>query len=358
MPDVHSFGIDPITCHAWNHDHTQIALSPNNNEVHIYKFSGGRWSQQPEILSEHVQTVTSIDWAPQSNRIVSCGADRNAYVWTQQSNGKWTPALVILRINRAATCVKWSPNETKFAVGSGARIISVCYFAKENDWWVSQHIKKPIRSTVTCLDWHPNNVLLGCGSTDFKARVFSAYIKEIDQKPSATPWGSNMKFGQLMNETSNGAGGWVHGVSFSESGDKLAFVGHDSTVSVIDSSQGCQLFTLRTNCLPFSGVTWIAAKSLIAVGYDCQPILFSFDGQNISLVAKLDETETKQQSGPKFSAMNHFRSLDSKAASCESSDTSKGTIHQNAITQVTIYAGNKSSCSKFSTSATDGQLVI
>ena len=48
--------------------------------------------------------------------------------------GAWKPVLVILRINRAATIVKWSPLENKFAVGSGARIISVCYFDKDNDW--------------------------------------------------------------------------------------------------------------------------------------------------------------------------------------------------------------------------------
>ena len=39
--------------------------------------------------------------------------------------------------------------ENKFAVGSGARLISVCYFDPDNDWWVSKHIKKPIRSTIT-----------------------------------------------------------------------------------------------------------------------------------------------------------------------------------------------------------------
>ena len=61
--------------------------------------------------------------------------------------------------------------ENKFAVGSGARLISVCYFEQENDWWVSKHIKKPIRSTITSLDWHPNNVLLAAGSTDFKVRA-------------------------------------------------------------------------------------------------------------------------------------------------------------------------------------------
>jgi len=62
---------------------------------------------------------------------------------------RWKPTLVILRINRAATCVRWSPFENKFAVGSGARLVSVCYFEKDNDWWVSKHIKKPFKSTVT-----------------------------------------------------------------------------------------------------------------------------------------------------------------------------------------------------------------
>ena len=77
--------------------------------------------------------VAGIDWAPDSDRIVTCGADRNAYVWTQKE-GVWKPTLVILRINRAARCVKWSPRENKFAVGSGSRLISVCYFEQENDW--------------------------------------------------------------------------------------------------------------------------------------------------------------------------------------------------------------------------------
>jgi WD domain, G-beta repeat. len=61
--------------------------------------------------------------------------------------------------------------ENKFAVGSGARLISVCYFESENDWWVSKHIKKPIRSTITSIDWHPNNVLLVAGSADFKVSI-------------------------------------------------------------------------------------------------------------------------------------------------------------------------------------------
>ena len=79
---------------------------------------------------------------------------------------------------RAATCVKWSPEENKFAVGSGARLISVCYFEQEHDWWVAKHIKKPIRSTITALDWHPNNVLLAAGSTGFKVFFYLFHLTE------------------------------------------------------------------------------------------------------------------------------------------------------------------------------------
>ena len=47
---------------------------------------------------------------------------------------------------------------------------------------------------MTALDWHPNNCLLASGTTGFKVRVFSAYVKDIEEKPTATPWGNKMPF--------------------------------------------------------------------------------------------------------------------------------------------------------------------
>lgn len=34
------------------------------------------------------------------------------------------------------------------------------------------------------------------------------------------------------------AGGWVHDVSFSPKGDKLAWIGHDSSISVVNANNG------------------------------------------------------------------------------------------------------------------------
>ena len=81
---------------------------------------------------------------------------------------------------------------------------------------MSKHIKKPIRSTVLSLDWHPNNCLIACGCADFKTRVFSAYVKDCDEKPESTCWGKKMTMGNLMAEFSSpgvGSGNIVFSVT-------------------------------------------------------------------------------------------------------------------------------------------------
>lgn len=68
-------------------------------------------------------------------------------------------------------------------------------------------------------------------------RIFSAYIKDIEEKPGPTVWGSKMPFGEVMLEQKD-CGGWVHSVSFSPSGDHLAWVAHNSSISVADGTLG------------------------------------------------------------------------------------------------------------------------
>jgi len=357
MAERYTFGESAsITCHSWNRDKSQIALSPNNNEIHIYKRDGNDW-KLVEILNQHDLRVMGIDWAKDTNRIVSCAADRNAYVWTQTEDGKWKPTLVLLRINRAATCVKWSPAENKFAVGSGARLISVCYFESENDWWVSKHIKKPIRSTITSLDWHANNVLLVAGSTDYKVRVFSAYIKDIEDQPSPTIWGNRMPLGNLMAEFKNSAnsgGGWINNVNFSNDGNKICWVGHDSCINIACAANNT-VVRCKTEYLPFLSCQWISPVSIVVAGHSCIPLVYTLKDNELVFGYKLDKSQKKESSG--ISAMRIFQSLDRNLRT-ENSDTFVESIHQNAITCIRLYDGDKSDARKISTSGVDGQLVI
>lgn len=81
-------GVSAITYHAWNADRSLVALSPNTNEVWIYGAKGedaSKWEKK-WTLDEHAGQVSGIDWCPTTNLIVTCGHDRNAYVWKVSSS--------------------------------------------------------------------------------------------------------------------------------------------------------------------------------------------------------------------------------------------------------------------------------
>jgi len=377
-PEVHSLAQTAITCHAFNEDRSQVAVSLNTKDIQIFAQKGHDW-KLTETLSEHDKLITSIDWAPASNRIVTASQDRNAYVWSQAPDpqtGKleWKPTLVLLNINRAATFVRWSPLENKFAVASGARAIAICSFDPESDWWVSKLLKKPIRATVLSVDWHPNNVLLAAGSADMKARVFSAYIKDVDKKPAPTYWGEKLPFGTVCGEFASPSGGWVHAVGFSPSGDALAFASHDSTISIVYPGGGPAVITVKMNTLPLVTLAWTTENAIVAAGHDCQPVVFSGDENGWRLIGSLDDTSAPKSSGGAGSrlgggpgrlnsaAFNAFRNADSRgiggAGGGSSNESDLFTVHQNTITSVRPYAGQPGAVTRVSTSGVDGKLVI
>jgi len=371
-PKVYSISQTPITAHAFNADRNQVAVSLNSNDAQIMVKQGNEW-MTTETLSEHDKLITSIDWAPQSNRIVTASQDRNAYVWQEaidSSTGQkiWKPTLVLLRINRAATFVRWSPFEDKFAVASGARAIAVCSFDPENDWWVSRLLKKPIRSTVLSLDWHPNNVLLAAGSADMKARVLSAYIKDVDKRPQPTVWGEKLPFNTICGEYASASGGWVHGVGFSPSGDVLAFVSHDSSVTIVYPAAPAVIH-IKSQTLPYVTLTWTSESTLVAAGHDCQPMLFEGSEVGWAAVGSLDDTTANKASRSlgasspvgrlNSAAFNTFRSADTRGQSAVSQGESElMTVHQNTITSVRNYEGAPGHVTKVSTSGVDGKLVV
>lgn len=353
MPEVYSFGIDPVSRHSWSKNRKEIAMSPNNNEVQIHSLEGKGWVLK-DSLTDHTQRVTGIDWCHITNKIVTCAADRNAYVWTKEG-AKWKPTLVVLGITRAATCVKWSPKGDKFAVGSGNRSISVCYFDSVNNWWSKKKIRKPIRSTITCLDWHPNNQLLACGSTGFKARVYCAWMEDVDEAAVSTAWGSKLEFANMLAEFSNDGGAWVHGIRFSGSGNKLAWVSHNSSICVVDSNNNNLLTTLKTEYLPFVDVLWLSETELVTAGHDCFPVVYNHSNGKITFASKLD-TDVKQAGVKAGGAMAHFRKQDTRGTTQGVSNLNS--IHQNTLTQLTMHTGSASKVSKFSSSGADGKLVV
>jgi len=219
---------------------------------------------------------------------------------------------------------------------------------------------------VTSIDWHPNNILLATGSSDFKVRIFSAYIKDIEEKPQPTVWGAKMPLGQLMHEFANnsvGCGGWVHDVSFSHDGSRIVWVGHDSSISIAQGNgngQPATVSSLRTSFLPFLSSVWINAENIVTAGHSLTPMLFqvvqSHNGLGLQCVGKVENSENKKEQG-QVTAMKRFQSLD-RHAKVNDDDVELGSLHQNTVTGLKIHSGSKENAMTLSSSSVDGQIII
>jgi len=69
-PEVHHLFHHPIADHSFSADRQTLAVARDNN-VELYKRSGSNFTLQDE-LKGHDKTVTSVDIAPSSGRIVTC----------------------------------------------------------------------------------------------------------------------------------------------------------------------------------------------------------------------------------------------------------------------------------------------
>lgn len=373
-PIIYQLGNKPIKDHSYLPDFDLLAVTKDNT-VELYQTSP-QATTKPKllaILEGHDKTVTSVDFSPDGLKILTCSQDRNALVWEYNEQlGQYKPTLVLLRINRAATICRWSPKGDKFAVGSADRVIAVCYYEAENDWWVSKHLKKPLKSTVTSLSWHQNNVLLAAGSTDGHVRVFSAFIKGLDNKPEPSVWGSKLPFQTLVGDYTNVSGSWIHDVSFNEDieANSLAFVSHDGTLSVVypegEGLPPASFLNVKTGYLPFKSLLFLA-DMVIAGGYNCNLVVFEGDqnGWKESHVVEKQKdlihdeppANDEEQEISSHQALNMFKQMDLKGRVNAKPLTSSGkvltTAHQNTISSLRWFGDGK-----VSTSGIDGKIVI
>ncbi|XP_020577845.1 actin-related protein 2/3 complex subunit 1B-like isoform X1 [Phalaenopsis equestris] len=360
--EVHQFA-QCITCHAWSPDRTMVALCPNNTEVHIYKFTVDKW-ERVHVLFKHDQIISGIDWSLSSNKIVTASHDRNSYVWNHEGS-EWVPTLVILRLNRAALCVQWSPKENKFAVGSGAKTVCICYYEPENNWWVSKLIRKRHDSSVTSVAWHPNNILLATTSTDGKCRVFSTFIKGIDMKDSGTSSSRDLKFGEQIVQLDLSSS-WSFGVKWSPSGNTLAYAGHNSTVYFVEDIHNSPLAqNVAYRNLPLRDILFVSERMVVGVGFDCNPMVFTKDATGLWSFAKFLEERKSAQSNSKYGSQfsEAFGKLygQSKHGVNDGVDSlrPRGIAHENTITCIVpLRKEGEKIVRRFSSSGLDGKIVI
>jgi actin related protein 2/3 complex subunit 1A/1B len=189
----------------------------------------------------------------------------------------------------------------------------------------------------------------------------SAFTKGVDTKEAVgagTAFGSKLPFGTVCKEIPVGA--WVQAVTWSPSGNRLAFATRDSTVHVLEcATADHKLSSIKYNTLPFMDALFLTENSLVAVGHDYNPTLFQFAGQ-WKFVGKLDTKAGAgaKRAGPGAGNLAMWQNMDKKGAVGEATETQVDTKHQNCITVVRPFSGPATALKQFSTSGLDGNVIV
>ena len=356
---------------CFNGDGSKVAFSPNNHLVLVADRSPApndcvQW-KVTHTLEGHDQPVSGIDWAPNSNQIVSCAQDRTAFVWSYNpTTNEWTPSLIMLDANvkRGLTTCRWSANERKVYIGSAANNFAVGWWVEKSHWWWCK-IVDAHRSTITAVAPNPkNDAVVATGSTDCTVKILSTYFKSLDG-----PTGE--KLGTVYKEIR--LGGWVTALAWSPSGQCLAIATHDSRImfAVGDSAtmfENYAMFQLSLRTLPFRSVLFLHDDLLIAAGHDYYPMAFSSNGtatawQQIG-AWKNDAGLQKEMSATEL-ARKRFQSEASLGQA--EAVTLPSTKHKNTITKVVavvdvaaspVLPTSKELTVAFATSSMDGRVEL
>ena len=207
--------------------------------------------------------------------------------------------------------------------------------------WVAKMIKKGPKSTVMCVDWSPDSCFVIAGGSDFKCRVFSAYIAEVDSdttmdKSAAAAYGDKVEsFGAILAEFDQSRG-WIEACRFSPTGGRFAFSGHDSTVHFGDLSSGTiEVQTILRRDLPLRAIAFIDDDTAIGAGYDNVPISYEYKDGQWTEIGPLDTGKAADKKTTKkgaFSAAkDRFVTADKLGSSKGGEDIALPFRHQNMI---------------------------
>jgi actin related protein 2/3 complex subunit 1A/1B len=338
----------PITCHAWNKDRTMLALCPNTNDLTIYKIDGKKF-ELIYTLSEHTQVISSVDWSPVTNKIVTCSHDRNAYVWTlDEDENIWRKDLVLLKLKRAATHIRWSPDGQRFIVATGTNKVRLCEFDAKENWWKSFTLSHKEPTGLTC-EWVDDTHFVL--STTSRHCYYMTRLTEEAEDIAAKQAKKSKK--PIFYVDSWPSQGWANAAAASPSGNWIAYTSQDSYIRFIKKEEigvsDPPVHKLNFNGLPLLSIAFINDDTLIGAGYDCSPRLFFRTGDEWEDLGLLDIPEIREAVKQKVSGLAaKMAAFGGKAAPSAASKQ----LHDNIINELRVAEKFFSTCSN------DGRVCV
>jgi WD40 repeat protein len=245
-----------VVAHVWLRN--ELAISTNTGRIKILDKNTYELLYE---LTEHTQLVTSLDWSPTTNFLISGSQDRSIVIWNFDTT--WRPVLVNFPTTTAITEVCWSPDGKKFAAGTGEGILGLGFYSQDFQLWNSKKIRAHKNAAILSLAFSNNGLYVVTGSVDMTVRVVSAYIKEVDVEIAEE------EGREIMYEFN--AESWANKVLWAQDSSFVAVATHDSRV-LFWTPEAIQV--QKWNGKPFATGAFLNPQSLVVAGYDLMPVLY------------------------------------------------------------------------------------
>lgn len=110
------------------------------------------------MLKEHFNVISSLNWHPTTNQLLSASTDRGVIVWIPGTDNSFTPQMGMIKEQKANLDAVWNPAGDSFAVGSSSGNVYIGTYSEASNFWVAHTLnkKKTIhKASVVCVRFDP-----------------------------------------------------------------------------------------------------------------------------------------------------------------------------------------------------------
>ena len=105
-----------------------VAICPTNNEIWVFEANNqediSKWTKVA-CLKEHFNVISSLDWHPKTNLLMSVSTDRGVIVWAPGAvKGEFSPQIGMIKEQRANLDAVWNTRGDIFAVATSRQMNS------------------------------------------------------------------------------------------------------------------------------------------------------------------------------------------------------------------------------------------
>ncbi|CAD8194006.1 unnamed protein product [Paramecium pentaurelia] len=119
---------------AFNKDNS-IVLATCENDIKVFEFKQEQL-RQTQILSEHKDFVTTLNFMKKSNQFISASFDKQILIWSMNHNNQWIRQQKLNGDSYSSCCLVLNKNEDLIILGCNDNTIK--FWMKQNEWLCSQ----------------------------------------------------------------------------------------------------------------------------------------------------------------------------------------------------------------------------